>query len=665
MSYSQDDEESDDFVSHNQLSRPQSIFWRLPDILNRQRDLPQRVSSSSRSGSMAEQGGASGGVSFSSSWGKDLSDSARQRYLESMMAGIMEMGMEGQNSDIEIIVQGQSFPCHKLLLSAGSPYFKAMFSSGMMEQHGSRLELPDIEKETFAAFKEYIYTGIENITQDNVVPLLRAAAIFQVEPLQKSCEQFLGTGMDNENCLELFKISRAFGCNTLFEKCKPYVLEGFNGLWKTQEFVDLEFDEVQSIVKDDDLVPVSEEEICEAVLRWIRGDEAYRKQYTGKLFEHIRMIQISPEYLINELYTDELLTEDRDCKRYLDEARNFHMLPARQQEYCSPRFHLRNSDDLEEVILITTEFDMERTAQMYQDGKCLWAFSFQQARWYTICPIPIKDNPGTDFQMVSFRNDLYLAGGTNNSKSLLHFDNDRNEWELCETQMKRGRSGHIMAAVRESIFVVAGKNPKARAGSSNHVLSSVESYNIRSRKWETIGEISTAVHSAASFVIGEKIYIFGGFQQDGTWSSDIQVFDTRKRESSTVGQIPMDISPPFKLLKIGNDNILVSSDCKIYNVEIKSKKDEEVKVNIKFLDHILSKALRPVIDIANFRGNMVVLTGSEHKPDAFSKMTLVDLSNKKETSVKLSSKNMTIPKLILSCNKGIIDKQYMYHTYYQ
>ena len=70
--------------------------------------------------SMAEQGGASGGFSPNSSWGKDLSDSARKRYLESMMKGIMEMGMEGQNSDIEIIVEGQSFPCHKILLAAGT-----------------------------------------------------------------------------------------------------------------------------------------------------------------------------------------------------------------------------------------------------------------------------------------------------------------------------------------------------------------------------------------------------------------------------------------------------------------------------------------------------------------------------------------------------------------
>lgn len=472
--------------------------------------------------------------------------------------------------------------------------------------------------------------------------------------------------MDNENCLELFKISRTFGCNTLFEQCRPYVLEGFNGLWKTQEFVELEFDEVQSIVKDDDLVPVCEEQICEAVLRWIKSDVKKRKQYIGKLFRHIRMIQISPEYLVHELYTDELLTEDDSCRRYLDEARNFHMLPARQHEYCSTRFHLRNSDDIEEVMLIVTEFDMEKTAQMYQDGKCLWAFSFQQARWYTISPIPMKDNPGSEFQTVSFRKDVFLAGGTNNSKSLLHYDSERNEWNLCEAQMKRGRCGHVMAAVRESIFVVAGRNPKSRAGSSAHVLSSVESYNIRSRKWESIGEIPTAVHSASSFVMWEKIYIFGGVQQDGTWSSDIQVFDTRRRESSTVGQISTDVVPPFKIQKIDGDYILVSADCKVYKIEITCK-NEETKVKIQSLQHTLSKALSPVLDITNYRGRMVVLSGNVKKPSVYSKMTMVDTSCSpiREKPIRLSSKNTTVPKPILSCQKGIIDKQFMYHTYYQ
>ena len=56
-----------------------------------------------------------------------------------------------------------------------------MFGSGMMETSSNRLELPDIEKNTFEAFKTYIYSGQENINNENVVELLRAAALFQVK----------------------------------------------------------------------------------------------------------------------------------------------------------------------------------------------------------------------------------------------------------------------------------------------------------------------------------------------------------------------------------------------------------------------------------------------------------------------------------------------------
>lgn len=38
-----------------------------------------------------------------------------------------------------------------------------MFSFGMMEIYGSRLEFFDIEKEIFVVFREYIYIGNENI----------------------------------------------------------------------------------------------------------------------------------------------------------------------------------------------------------------------------------------------------------------------------------------------------------------------------------------------------------------------------------------------------------------------------------------------------------------------------------------------------------------------
>lgn len=74
-----------------------------------------------------------------------------------------------------------------------------MFNSGMLETTSKTLELPDIQKATFKAFRTYIYTGQEDINSENVVELLRAAAIFQV------VQQFLkGMGHCGVYCFPLF-----------------------------------------------------------------------------------------------------------------------------------------------------------------------------------------------------------------------------------------------------------------------------------------------------------------------------------------------------------------------------------------------------------------------------------------------------------------------------
>lgn len=465
--------------------------------------------------------------------------------------------------------------------------------------------------------------------------------------------------MDTENCLEIFKLARQFGCNILLEKCRPYVMEGFNGLWKTKEFDELDMDDILSIVRDDDLVPVDEEQICEAVLRWVKADEQNRVKDIAKLFRHVRLINISPEYLLSELYQEKLLIEDDNCLQYLDETRDYHMLPARQQEFCSSRFHLRSSDDFEEVTMVITEYDMERSGSFYQDGKCLWAFSFNQNRWYTLAPIPLDQNPGLDFQVVTFKCDLYLAGGTNNSKNLLHYDSERNEWNLCEAQMKRGRSCHVMAAVRESIYIIGGKNPKAKEG--KNVLGSIEEYSIRGRKWRTMGELVTPVHSAASTVVGELIFVFGGIDQNGQFVKTIQVFEIRTRECKVVGQL--DLEQPITVSSFGHLNFIITAKGDIAKFNI-VKKDDDYKAKFQTLMK-LSPSHLPLLGFTHYRGRILLLSATEKKKDAFSQMIQINMRKSPMRVENVTPRNNTKPKPIHACARNIINKQFLYHTYFQ
>ena len=85
---------------------------------------------------------------------------------------------------------GVRFPAHKTVLSAASPYFKAMFSHGLAETDNGKkvigvsgcegggggggggatmeIRLPIISSEIFGAILEFIYTGQITLHEDNV-----------------------------------------------------------------------------------------------------------------------------------------------------------------------------------------------------------------------------------------------------------------------------------------------------------------------------------------------------------------------------------------------------------------------------------------------------------------------------------------------------------------
>lgn len=590
-------------------------------------------------------------------------DRKRKSNFSATIRNMAEMGLNGEMADLEIIVEGQAFPCHRLILSAVSPYFRAMFNSGMIESHNGKVELPDVTKDVFEIIRTFIYTGnieMDKINEENIFDILSASALFEINAMQEECEKVLGNQISNDNCLTLFKMSRMFGAKTLFETCRPFIMEGFNGLWKSEEFTTLHQEDLESIVRDDQLVPVDEEQICEALLAWIHKDPIERQKHTGRLFKHVRFINISPEYLIYELFTQKTLTEDKDCKRYLEEARDFHMLPARQHEFSSVRFHLRDSDDYEEVILVLTEFDMERSGSFYQDGKCLWAFSLQQSRWFTLSPLPHKENPGLFMNMVSYRTDIFITGGNESktSKNLLKYDSEKNEFNLVQdATLKKGRFKHMMIAVGESLYVIGGLIDRQRKDGSYPLIGTIEEIQVHGKRWRVVGELKTPVHSASIAASGEKVFVFGGILDDGTFLNKVQVFNVRLRETEYACDISKNISQPFKVLHFGGRIVAFTSKGEMYDFD-------SDKLRFELIKKIPAQYL-PIMAVSHYKGCIILLSGRTDMPQCYKQMFKIDLSVNPMRIEIITAKSTSKPKPIHACQRGRVNKQFMYHTYFQ
>lgn len=65
----------------------------------------------------------------------------------------------GQLCDVVLIAGQQRIPAHRVVLSAASDYFSAMFMSDLRESQAREIELKDIDPEAVKLLIGYMYTG--------------------------------------------------------------------------------------------------------------------------------------------------------------------------------------------------------------------------------------------------------------------------------------------------------------------------------------------------------------------------------------------------------------------------------------------------------------------------------------------------------------------------
>lgn len=97
----------------------------------------------------------------------------------------------------------RAFPVHRAILSAVSPYFKALFTNSLKSGKTETTEvvLSSVPGDIFSLILDYAYTGACNVNADNVEQLLPLADQFDVLGIVQLCCQFLLQELRPENCL--------------------------------------------------------------------------------------------------------------------------------------------------------------------------------------------------------------------------------------------------------------------------------------------------------------------------------------------------------------------------------------------------------------------------------------------------------------------------------
>ncbi|KAI9579394.1 hypothetical protein GQX74_004866, partial [Glossina fuscipes] len=465
-------------------------------------------------------------------------------YGSSFLDGLNKMRVEQKYCDFTLEVDGDIVKVHKVAVAIGSPYFARMLENDMEENRAGTVKLEATDLRTIKALIEYVYTGIITLTEDNVEALLSASDRFQIEWVKLECEEYVKRNLNPANCLRILKLCDTPTFTSLYDSVHNYIVDHFDDLIEVEDLLLLSFDEIEKVIKDNQLNVKSEDNVYKAMLNWVKHDANNRKVHLAELMSHITLPLLSTQFLKSQVSAEPMLTKDPRCNELLVEAL-FYKLTSIEEGKPLPdssrtRKRTEHINEMFHVFLVGGYDDTSgaghRMCKVYDisKNKLVPIAYMNEARYY---------NP-----TISLNGAVYSVGGYESKRTAECYDPVTKRWNYIAS-MNYGRRNCGICTHNDLIYVVAGLS-----------ASSVENYNAATDLWHLCANIPAGGSSGytRSAVVENNIYSVVDMQSD-----DIKLcfrLDPREGRWDDVKEM-VEESCNFDLVSYGHSLFFIANDC--------------------------------------------------------------------------------------------------------
>lgn len=229
--------------------------------------------------------------------------------------------------DVVLNVGSRKIFAHRVILSACSAYFKAMFTGELEESRQTEVTIRDIDENAMELLIDFCYTSHIVVEESNVQSLLPAACLLQLSEIQDICCEFLKRQLDPTNCLGIRAFADTHSCRELLRIADKFTQHNFQEVMESEEFLLLPVGQLVDIICSDELNVRNEEQVYNSVMLWLKYNVAERRQHLAQVLQHVRMPLLSPKFLVGTVGSDLLIRSDDACRDLVDEAKNYLLLP--------------------------------------------------------------------------------------------------------------------------------------------------------------------------------------------------------------------------------------------------------------------------------------------------------------------------------------------------
>ena len=243
--------------------------------------------------------------------------------------------------------QVEPFLAHRVVLASQSTYFRAMFTSSMIESKKTDIILEGVESDALRKIIHYCYTGDIAPLPNDVEDILEAAHMLGLLHVQNKCFIYLSNNIDSSNCYGVAYLAEKYSCCEMKKVAEDYTLKNFRFVMNSPDFQELSYDNLLRLISHNNLNVLCEGEVYDAILKWVKFNTEERETFLKSLLSHVRFPMLTRKFLIDKVTKEELIINHSGCREYLYNALDYHLVPERRnltsELQFTPRLNLTST----------------------------------------------------------------------------------------------------------------------------------------------------------------------------------------------------------------------------------------------------------------------------------------------------------------------------------
>ncbi len=451
-------------------------------------------------------------------------------YQARVWKGMGKLFQHETLSDVMLMAEGQSIPCHKFLLAAASEYFYNKLVAASDAVDHNLLEIEGISFVTLKIIVSYLYTGNINITLENAGDVISFCKTLKLSSAYDTCEAFLKEQANPANCIGLHRMAIRNNVKELKEKAREVMTNDFKDVVSGPEFLNMSADEVEKYIQNEKLRIPNEDVVYHAVISWIRHQPEQREPYFSQIVKSVRLRYCST-YCLKYTVPGEPLMGTVEQQKLLVSALKHHY----PDSVC---WDTVRSECLDCILLPRVGYhgisqmtimggisDLDITAtECWQLENDEWDISKTFAM-----PIMVQF-----FSACMVKGGIVVCGGWKPGEAVSQcwlLSTSTQQWRPLPN-LNTARYRQASVCVGGQVYVVGGE------GANEKSLSSVETLQINGKQWDVVPDLPEAVEHPLAAANGQYVYVFGGISNTGRHSRTVYVYRTSRKSWKKLPDMP-------------------------------------------------------------------------------------------------------------------------------